>query len=193
VTRIGSRPSRLNAAGVLARGAFAVVALLVATAARAADGVEGQDARLTPVVAGVWIAGQITPQQVEGLAARGMTAIIDLRPDDEEAGQPSSQQVGNAAERAGLSFSYAPVERGGLPEQAAVDAVSRALLHQGTTVVLYCHSGRRAARAWALAEASRDGGLEAEAIEAAAKSAGQPVDDLHEQISARIATRVKLP
>ena len=122
-----------------------------------------------------------------------MTAIIDLRPDDEEAGQPSSQQVGNAAERAGLSFSYAPVEGGGLPEQAAVDAVSRALLHPGTTVVLYCHSGRRAARAWALAEASRDGGLEAEAIEAAAKSAGQPVDDLHEQISARIATRVKLP
>lgn len=184
------RRSVSGTARLLRRVAFAAVAL-VAVAANAAD--EGQQgATLTPLVAGVWISGQISPQQVEGFAARGMTAIVDLRPDDEEPGQPSSRQVGAAAERAGLSFAYAPVE-GGQPSQAAVDAVSRAILRPDTTVVLYCRSGRRAARAWALAEASRTGGLEAEAIEAAAKSAGQPVDDLREQIAARIATRVKLP
>ncbi|WP_300620678.1 TIGR01244 family sulfur transferase [Dokdonella sp.] len=186
----GSQPVS-RAVGVLARIVLAAIALFAATA-NAADDSSGQEAKLTPLVAGVWIAGQVTPQQVEGFAARGMTAVVDLRPDDEEPGQPSSQQIGAAAERAGLSFAYAPVE-GGQPSQAAVDAVSRAILRPDTTVVVYCRSGRRAARTWALAEASRTGGLEAEAIEAAAKSAGQPVDDLREQIAARIATRVKLP
>lgn len=188
--RVDPRRSRLIATRMLVRGMLAVATIFVATASAADAAVE--DAKLTPLVAGVWIAGQITPQQVEGLAARGMTAIIDLRPGDEEPGQPSSQQVGAAAERAGLTFSHAPVEDG-VPPQSAVDAVSRALLHPGTTAVLCCHSGRQAARTWALAEASRSGGLEAEAIEAVAKSAGQSLDDLREQIAARIATRVKWP
>lgn len=172
--------------------AASVATVLFVATAHAQDDSAVPPAKLTPLVGGVWISGQLLPQQVEELAARGMTAIVDLRPDDEEPGQPSLQQVSAAASRAGLAFSYAPVA-GRSPPQSAVDAVSRALLRPDTTVVLYCRSGARAARTWALAEASRSGGLEAEAIEAAAKSAGQPVDDLRDQILARIATRVKLP
>lgn len=150
-----------------------------------------QGAALKPLVAGVWIAGQISPEQVDELKAHGIDAVVDLRPDGEAPDQPSSGVVEAAALGAGVAFSYAPVAGSEIPA-AAVDAVSRAILRPGNTVLLYCRSGRRAARAWALAEASRTGGLDAEAIAAAANSAGQPVDNLREQIAARVATRIKL-
>lgn len=172
-----------------------LAAAFVATAGGAADLPQEpaeQEAALKPLVGGVWISGQITPQQVDQLKSQGIKTIIDLRPDGEAPGQPPSSAIDAAARSAGLRFAYAPVAGSDIPA-SAVDAVSRAIARPDNTVLLYCRSGRRGARAWALAEASRMGGLEAEAIESVAKSAGQPVDDLRDQIAARIATRPKLP
>lgn len=171
--------------------AVLLAAASVATAAGAADAPE-QDATLKPLVGGVWISGQITPQQVDQLKSQGIKTIIALRPDGEAPDQPPSSAIDAAARSAGLAFAYAPVAGNDVPA-GAVDAVARAIARPDNTVLLYCRSGRRGARAWALAEASRMDGLEAEAIESVAKSAGQPVDDLHDQIAARIATRPKLP
>lgn len=137
---------------------------------------------------GVWVTEQITPRQVAQYKARGFHAVVDLRPDGEDVGQPSSAEVGHAAQRQGLSFAYVPVPHGAIPD-TAVDSLAEALTHAERPVLLYCRSGRRAARTWALAEASRPGGLEAVAIEAAVSSAGQAADDLHELIAARIAAR----
>ena len=174
---------------------FAPAVLLVvlggAATAGAADA-PASDASVKPLVGGVWIAGQISPAQVDELKTQGIKAIVDLRPDGEAPEQPSSSAIDAAARSAGLTFAYAPVPGSDIPA-AAVDAVSRAIARLDTPVLLYCKSGRRAARTWALAEASRFGGLEAEAIEAVVQSAGQSVDDLKEQIAARIATRPKLP
>lgn len=179
----------------LARTAL-LAAAIVATTAGAGHVPEQdapeQEAALKPLVGGVWISGQITPQQVDRLKSQGIKTIIDLRPDGEAPGQPTSSAIDASARSAGLTFAYAPVAGSDVPA-SAVDAVSRALARPDNTVLLYCRSGRRGARAWALAEASRTGGLEAEAIESVAKSAGQPVDDLRDQIAARIATRPKLP
>ncbi len=149
-------------------------------------------AELHPLVAGVWVSGALSPVEVEQLKAQGFTSIVLVRPDGEEPGQASSASIEAAARSAGLGFSYAPIAGKDVP-QAAVDAVTRELVRPDSTVLIACRSGRRATRAWALAEASRTGGLEAEAIESVAASAGQPVDDLREQIAARIATRIKLP
>ncbi|MBO9663291.1 TIGR01244 family sulfur transferase [Dokdonella sp.] len=173
---------------------FAQVVLLAAIGlampAGAADAPAAASVR--PLVGGVWISGQISPDQIEELKAQGIKAIVDLRPDGEAPEQPPSSAVDAAARSAGLAFSYAPVAGSDIPA-AAVDAVSRAIARPDNAVLLYCKSGRRAARTWALAEASRFGGLEAEAIEAVVTSAGQSVDDLKEQIAARVATRPKLP
>jgi uncharacterized protein (TIGR01244 family) len=87
-----------------------------------------------------------------------------------------------------LTFAYVPVPHGDIPGQA-VDALGQSLASAGKPVLLYCRSGKRAARTWALSEASRADGLDAVAIQAAVRSAGQSADDLAESIAARIAAR----
>lgn len=175
----------------LLKGLLACAPLaLLASRVQAADA--AAPATIRPLVAGVWVSGQIAPAQIDELKAQGIKTIVALRPDGEEQGQPSSAAVEAAARAAGLGFAHVPVAGSEIP-QAAVDAVARALARRENTVLLYCRSGHRATRTWALAEASRSDGLEAEAIESVAVSAGQPLDDLREQIAARIATRPKLP
>lgn len=183
-------PDRLRRAVVKAIGAAIVVSLAPAALplARAAEAAPSEPSTLHPLMRGVWISGQIAPAQVAALKAHGIERIVALRPDGEEPGQPTSAAVEAAARSAGIAFAYAPVPGKDVP-QAAVDAVSRALARPDEPVVIYCKSGHRATRTWALAEASRVDGLEADAIQSVAASAGQPVEDLREQIAARVATR----
>lgn len=122
--------------------------------------------------------------------SRRYAVVVDLRPDGEAPGQPSSREMEAAAHEDGLDFTYVPVPHGEIPEQAVVRL--RAVLdQQHGQVLLYCRSGKRAARTWALAEASRPGGLPAEAIVVAVKSAGQDADDLRGRIEAAVSARVK--
>lgn len=177
--------------GMLVGLAVVAAAPLIVPTARAADDAAAAET-IRPLVAGVWVSGQISPDQIESLKAQGIKTIVAVRPDGESPGQPSSAAIDAAARSAGIEFAYAPIAGSDVP-QAAVDAVGRVLARPSHTVLIYCKSGRRATRAWALAEASRIGGLEADAIESVAASAGQTLDDLREQIAARVATRQKLP
>ncbi|MDX2155283.1 MAG: TIGR01244 family sulfur transferase [Hyphomicrobiaceae bacterium] len=131
---------------------------------------------------------QITIAEIGRLKADGYRAIISLRPDGEAADQPPSEAVRRAAEAEGLSFAYIPTPRSTIPD-ATVDELSRVLATADGPVLLYCRSGSRAARAWALAEASRQGGSSMPAIIEAVRGAGQRVDDLLPRIEARLAAR----
>jgi uncharacterized protein (TIGR01244 family) len=137
---------------------------------------------------GVWVSEQISPQQLALLKRGDFLAVVDLRPDGEVKGQPSSAAMAAAAAKSGLAFTYDPVPHGAIPEQA-VDTLQKALAAHPRPVLLYCRSGKRAARTWALAEASRAGGLDAAAIRRIVLAVGQPVDDLDRDIQARIAAR----
>jgi uncharacterized protein (TIGR01244 family) len=148
------------------------------------------DAR--PLAHGVWISEQIGPEQLAGLKSQGFRAVVDLRPDNEAAGQPPASAMGEAAAKLGLRFDYVPVTHGDVPP-GAVDALGKALAAGQTPVLLYCRSGRRAARTWALAEASRPGGLDARAILNAVRQAGQDAGDLADPIASRIAARPATP
>ncbi|MEO5560588.1 MAG: TIGR01244 family sulfur transferase [Dokdonella sp.] len=136
----------------------------------------------------VWVTEQVAPEGFADIKARRFESIIDLRPDGEEPGQPSSETIAKVAQVSGMAFAYVPVTHGDIPSQS-VDALAQSLALVHKPVLLYCRSGKRAARTWALAEASRAGGLDAVAIKAAVQSAGQSADDLSESISARIAAR----
>ncbi|MEP6898395.1 MAG: TIGR01244 family sulfur transferase [Rhodanobacter sp.] len=136
----------------------------------------------------VWITEQISESQLADIKAQGFRTVIDLRPDGEAVNQPAAADVARAAQAAGLTFGYVPVPHGDVPE-ATVDALGRSLAQAGRPVLLYCRSGHRAARTWALAEASRVAGLDAAAIQSAVRSAGQTADDLGAQIATRIAAR----
>jgi uncharacterized protein (TIGR01244 family) len=151
-------------------------------------GVVGGPVETRQLVPGIWVTAQVVPDQLVALRHRGFVALIDLRPDGEVVNQPSSKDMAGAASRAGMAFHYTPVPHGEIPARAVAD-LAQALATDARPVLLYCHSGRRAARTWALAEASRAGGLGAAAIEAAVREAGQPIDDLTSQIVSRIAAR----
>lgn len=116
--------------------------------------------------ADVFVAGQIQPHDIEAIAAAGVRAIVNNRPDGEEAGQPASSDIEAAARAAGLEYRQIPVA-GGF-SQAQVDAMAQAL-EAGPTLA-YCKSGTRSTFLWALARASR--GADADALIGKAAEAG---------------------
>jgi uncharacterized protein (TIGR01244 family) len=116
----------------------------------------------------VAVAGQVWPEQMPGIAAAGFRAIVNNRPDGEEPGQPTAQQVSAAAEAAGLTYHDIPVAGGFAPEQ--VDAMAAALAEADGPLLAFCRSGTRSTFLWALAEASR--GTNPEELIAKAEAAG---------------------
>lgn len=136
----------------------------------------------------IGVSEQIGPEQLAELHERGFTTIIDLRPDGEAVGQAPSSVMAAVADENRMTFVYVPVPHGDIPD-SAVAALDKALLPGRGKVLLYCRSGRRAARTWGLVEASRAGGLDGRAILTAIRASGQSADDLSEAIAQRIAHR----
>ena len=138
----------------------------------------------------VAVRDQLSLAALPELKAAGYRTIIALRPDGEAPDQVPSSAVAAGARASGMHFTYIPTPRGTIPD-SVVDALSRELAEAPRPILLYCRSGSRAARAWALAEASRTGGPDAEQIALAVGRAGQRVDDLRPHIAARIAARTR--
>lgn len=158
------------------------------TAAAASEGA-GQPAELAP---GIAVAGQLREADLPLLKAKGYTTIINLRPDGEGPDQPPSAVMATKAHTLGLRFLSIPVRPGGIPGEA-VDKLQAELQDAQASVpgrvLIYCRSGSRAARTWALAEASRPGGRDADAIMATVRMAGQSADDLSEALRQRVERR----
>lgn len=136
----------------------------------------------------IGVSEQLQPNAMPWLAASHYAAVIDLRPDGEEPDQPGSAVMKQAAEASRLTFHYVPVPHGVVPENA-VAGLQAALANSPRPVLLYCRSGRRAARAFSLVEASRVDGPSLDEIITAASAAGQEVSDMKEALEARIAAR----
>jgi uncharacterized protein (TIGR01244 family) len=96
-----------------------------------------------------FVSGQIAPAELPGLAASGVTAIVNNRPDGEEPGQPSSAEMEAAARAAGLAYWHIPVAGGFGADQ--VLEMAQALQGAEGKVLAYCKSGTRSAYLWALA------------------------------------------
>lgn len=141
-----------------------------------------------PIADGIAISEQLRPADVTRLARQGFRTLVAMRPDGEAPDQPSSTAMADAARSAGMSFAYVPTPNGRVAPET-VEALARTLDASGRPVLLYCRSGNRAARVWALSEASRAGGVNAQAIATAVRGAGHNADDLASEIDARIARR----
>ncbi len=140
-----------------------------------------------PLARNIAISQQLQPTAMPFVAERFAT-VIDMRPDGEDAGQPSSGEMAAAAGAQKLRFAYVPVPHGEIPE-SAVTALSAELTRSGGDVLLYCRSGRRAARTWSLAEASRADGMGVDAILAAVHASGQDASDLRANLERRVRAR----
>ncbi|MDG5747627.1 TIGR01244 family sulfur transferase [Qipengyuania sp. XHP0207] len=88
------------------------------------------------------VAPQMQPSDLATLAERGFVAIICNRPDGEEAGQPSIEEMRAAAEGNGLAFHHIPVSGGAFP--AAAIAAFRSV-RRGTEgpLLAFCRTGTR--------------------------------------------------
>ncbi len=99
------------------------------------------------------VSGQIRPDEVAGLAGKGVTMIVNNRPDGEEPGQPLGSEIEDAAVAAGIAYRSVPIIRGIGPADA--DAMNDAFGETDGKVLIFCRSGTRSALAWALAKSEK--------------------------------------
>src|SRR5690242_10446868 len=126
------------------------------------------------------VSPQIDPADVTELAAQGFAAIINNRPDGEEAGQPAGEPIRLVAETMGMAYTAIPVA-GGF-SHAQIDAMRAALDAATGPVLAFCRSGTRSTNLWALAEAKAGG--DAQAIIAKAAAAGYDLAGLRPTLEA---------
>jgi uncharacterized protein (TIGR01244 family) len=112
------------------------------------------------------VSPQIDPADVADAAAQGFTAIINNRPDGEEAGQPEGDAIREVAQTLSLAYTAIPVS-GGF-SHAQIDAMRAALDAATGPVLAFCRSGTRSTNLWALAEAKAGGDPDAIVEKAAA-------------------------
>ncbi|WEK44351.1 MAG: TIGR01244 family sulfur transferase [Candidatus Sphingomonas colombiensis] len=126
---------------------------------------------IRPIDATISVAPQIAPTDIAAIKAAGFVAIVNNRPDGEEAAQPPGDAIRAAAEDAGLAYTAIPITHAGF-SQPQVSAMIEALAGAGGPVLAYCRSGTRSCNLWALAQAQLGG----DGDELTAKGAGAGYD-----------------
>ena len=129
------------------------------------------------------VAPQISEADLATLAAQGFRSVINNRPDGEEAGQPGSVALAQAASQAGLEYRHIPVVPGQL-QDAQVAAFSAALAEMPAPTLAFCRTGTRSTMLWALqAKGSAD------AILATAGKAGYDLSALRPRLGDAVHRR----
>ena len=143
-----------------------LLASLLATAAIAADppgapaSAAPPSAAVTPDILArqplprVYSAGQPAAGDWAGIAARGVTTVIDLRPDAERPGRDEAAEV----EAAGLAYRRIPVAGPQDLTPEAARTLWQAIDAAPGKVLVHCASGNRAGALLAIA-AAREGGM----------------------------------
>lgn len=101
----------------------------------------------------IMVAPQIGTDAVAEALARGVTLIINNRPEGESDDQVSGADIEAAARVAGIGYVAIPITHAGFSE-AQVKAMREALEKADGPVLAYCRSGTRSTLLWALAQSS---------------------------------------
>ena len=116
-----------------------------------------------------FVSGQIAAGDIAKLAEKGVTVIVNNRPDGEELDQPFASEIEEAAAQAGIAYRFVPIFRGIGP--ADVEAMQEALhAAENGKLLAFCRSGTRSAFACALAH--REEGASAEDVRQRLTGAG---------------------
>lgn len=107
---------------------------------------------IRPIADGVCVAPQLLPESMAEAARAGFKSVVNNRPDFEGGpDQPTSAAIEAAAAAAGLHYRHLPVS--GMyqsPEEAA--ALAAMLAELPRPVLLFCRSGARSTRLYALSQ-----------------------------------------
>ncbi len=98
------------------------------------------------------VAPQIDEAAVAEAAARGLTTIVNNRPDGEEPSAPQGSAIAAACAAHGIDYVAIPVGHGGVGHPQ-IDALGDAIEASRGPVLAYCRSGTRSTHLWALARA----------------------------------------
>lgn len=107
-------------------------------------------------------------------AARGVTLVVNNRPDHEETGQWNSLDLEDAARAAGMDYVHIPIRKEFSEDKVA--ALTEALMRAEGRVLIFCRTGTRATYLWALAQAKA--GESPEALDRSASRAGYSLGPL---------------
>lgn len=103
------------------------------------------------VADGVFVAPQLDAAAMAEAARAGFRAVVNNRPDFEGgADQPTSAQIGAAARAAGLEYRDLPVN-GVYQSPADAAAMAQLLQELPRPLLMFCRSGARSTRLYALA------------------------------------------
>ena len=109
-----------------------------------------------PITEDYAVSGQINPQDVQAIKEAGFRSIICNRPDDEQPGQPTAQDVAVAAEAADLIFRHIPFTSGQMTDED-VQKMVEALDEIPGPVFAFCRSGARSTNIYAAAKQAKEG------------------------------------
>jgi uncharacterized protein (TIGR01244 family) len=99
----------------------------------------------------LFIAPQLTAEDIRAAKAKGFAAIVNNRPDGEEAGQPSAADNRRVAEAEGLGYAHIPISAGQVTEDK-VRAFQNAVSQADGPVLAHCKTGTRSATLYAIGE-----------------------------------------
>lgn len=97
------------------------------------------------------VAKQPEPAEFSELARQGFKAVINNRPDGEDAAQPGSAAEQQAAEQAGMGYVHIPVSLNAITE-GDVRRFQSALSAAPGPVFAHCKSGTRSLSLWTIGE-----------------------------------------
>lgn len=125
----------------------------------------------------MFVAPQITADDIASAAKQGYGLIINNRPDGEEANQPTNASLASEAESKGIKWAHIPVVGGELTLDA-IEQMSYALKDMeddaDAKTLAFCRSGTRSCTLWALSQAYM-GSMPVDTIIASAATAGYDI------------------
>ncbi len=124
---------------------------------------------------GVSVAGQIDVCDIDEIKNAGFATIINNRPDGEVSGQPTSEEIKQAAYKAGLSYYYLPLISRNHMSDEIIEQMSEVFEKSDKPILCYCRTGTRSTFLWALANAGK---MKRVDIFVAAADAGYDVSSL---------------
>lgn len=89
-----------------------------------------------------FVAGRIEPEHVPKLAEFGIKTLVNNRPDGEEWGQPTSDEIAAVAAEHGIEYLHIPVAHAGISMENIEDFKKRCADFEAP-ILMFCRSGAR--------------------------------------------------
>lgn len=90
----------------------------------------------------ITISGQITADDVAELAKQGVKSLVNNRPDGEEAGQPSSDEIAKACQEHGIAYAHIAFA-GGMMDIHHVQTFADFFNDTERPLHIFCRTGNR--------------------------------------------------